>query len=101
MKERTIARVVRIARLGEIDERAEKLAYWSKQTVEAKIFEVESLRRLWIETTGDPDLPIQRVVNKRPLSEPRELDERLREDDEHPDAAIAWSEARDRLRRRP
>lgn len=33
-------------------------------------------------------------------SERRELDERLREDDEHPDAAISWSEARARLRPR-
>lgn len=34
-----------------------------------------------------------------PLSEAerRELDDRLREDDEHPDDAIPWSEARARL----
>jgi putative addiction module component (TIGR02574 family) len=31
-------------------------------------------------------------------TECRELDERLREDDEHPDAAIPWAEARARLR---
>ena len=31
-------------------------------------------------------------------SERRELDDRLREDDEHPDAAISWPEARARLR---
>ena len=70
MTERAIAAVVRIARLGEIDERAEKIAYWSKQTIEAKIFEVESLRQLWVEATGDPDLPIQHVVSKRRLGTP-------------------------------
>jgi putative addiction module component (TIGR02574 family) len=32
-------------------------------------------------------------------SERRELDERLREDDEQPGDAISWSEARARLRR--
>jgi hypothetical protein len=31
-------------------------------------------------------------------SERRELDDRLREDDEHPEDAISWSEARARLR---
>ena len=35
-----------------------------------------------------------------PLSdaERRELDDRLREDDEHPDDAVPWSEARARIR---
>jgi putative addiction module component (TIGR02574 family) len=33
-------------------------------------------------------------------SECRELAERLREDDEQPDAAISWSDARARLRNR-
>jgi putative addiction module component (TIGR02574 family) len=33
-------------------------------------------------------------------AERRELDQRLREDDVQPDAAIAWSEARARLRNR-
>jgi putative addiction module component (TIGR02574 family) len=35
-----------------------------------------------------------------PLSDAErgEIDERLREDDEHPEAAIPWSEARARLR---
>ena len=37
-----------------------------------------------------------------PISEPerQELDQRLREDDEHPENAIPWSEARARLRQR-
>jgi putative addiction module component (TIGR02574 family) len=33
-------------------------------------------------------------------SERRELDDRLREDDEQPEAAISWPEARARLRNR-
>ena len=64
---RTIARVVRIAKLGEIDERAERRAYWATRTFADRIREVESLRRLWIEITGDPDQPMQRVVHKRRL----------------------------------
>lgn len=67
---RAIAPVVRIARLGEIDERAEALAYWAQQPIEARIAEVEELRRLWIEMTGDPDQPMERVVHKRRLGEP-------------------------------
>ncbi|KAB2882709.1 MAG: hypothetical protein F9K40_23350 [Kofleriaceae bacterium] len=34
-------------------------------------------------------------------SERRELDDRLAEDDQHPDQAIAWDDARARLRNRP
>lgn len=34
-------------------------------------------------------------------AERRELDDRLIEDDEHPDQAIAWMDARARLRNRP
>lgn len=67
---REIAAVVRKARLGEVDEAAERRAYWAKQTIEARFLEVEVLRRLWIEVTGDPDRPIQRVVHKRRLGEP-------------------------------
>jgi putative addiction module component (TIGR02574 family) len=38
-----------------------------------------------------------------PISEAEraELDDRLREDDEHPDVAISWTEARARLRNGP
>jgi len=34
------------------------------------IAEVESLRRLWIEITGDPDVPMVRVVHRRRLGDP-------------------------------
>ena len=67
---RAIAPIVRRARLPEFDKRAERRAYWATQTVEARIAEVESLRRLWIEMTGDPDLPIVRVAHKRRLGNP-------------------------------
>jgi hypothetical protein len=67
---REIAPVVRKARLGEVDEVAERLAYWARQPIEARIAEVEALRRLWIEVTGDPDRPIEKVVHKRRLGEP-------------------------------
>ncbi|MGE0867589.1 MAG: hypothetical protein AB7P03_03440 [Kofleriaceae bacterium] len=70
MKARTIARVVRKGRLGEIDEDAERRAYWGSMSVAARIAEVESLRRLWIGLTGDPDLPIVRVVHRRKLGDP-------------------------------
>ena len=64
---RTIARVARVSKLGDVDERAERRAYWRTQTFEARILEVESLRRMWPEVTGDPDQPIARVVFKRPF----------------------------------
>jgi hypothetical protein len=67
---RSIAPVVRKVRREELDEQAEGLAYWNTQTPEARIAEVESLRRLWIEVTGDPDLPIVRVIHRRRLGEP-------------------------------
>lgn len=67
---RTIAPVVHRVRLGEIDEQAERKAYWSKQSMAARIAEVEVLRRMWIELTGDPDQPMQLVVHKRRLGEP-------------------------------
>jgi hypothetical protein len=67
---RTIVPVVTRTRLGEVDERAQRRAYWAEQPIEARIAEVESLRRMWIEVTGDPDLPIERVVHKRRLGEP-------------------------------
>jgi hypothetical protein len=70
MSEREIARVVRIAKLGEVDERAERRAYWVGRSIEERIREVESLRRMWTEITGDPDEPIVRVIHKRRLGEP-------------------------------
>lgn len=67
---REIAPVIRKSRLGEIDEQAERRAYWATQPMEARIAEVEVLRRMWIELTGDPDQPMQLVVHKRRLGEP-------------------------------
>jgi hypothetical protein len=65
MSGRPITAVVRIRKLVELDERAERRAFWASQSIEARIREVESLRRLWIDVTGDPDQPIRRVVSKR------------------------------------
>jgi hypothetical protein len=70
MKSRALSPVVRVARLGEIDERAERRAHWASRPIAERIAEVESLRRLWPELTGDPDQPIARVVHKRRLGEP-------------------------------
>ena len=70
MIKRSIAAVVRKSALGEIDETAERRAYWGRQPVAARIAEVESLRRMWIELTGAPDRPIERVVHTRTLGEP-------------------------------
>jgi hypothetical protein len=67
---RDIARVVRKARLGQVDEAADRRAYWARQPIEAQIAEVEALRRLWIEVTGDPDRPIGKIVHKRRLGAP-------------------------------
>lgn len=66
---REIAPVVRKSRLGELDEQAERRAYWAAQPMEARIAEVEVLRRMWIELTGDPDQPMQLAVHKRRLGE--------------------------------
>ncbi len=53
------------------------------------------VQELWDSIVSDAqtvaDLPVTDT-------ECRELDERLREDDEHPDAAISWPEARASLR---
>lgn len=68
-KPRAIAPVVRKVRLGDLDEQADRRAYWSQQPIEARIAEVEVLRRMWIAMTGDPDAPIQKVVHKRRLGE--------------------------------
>ncbi|HEY0481448.1 MAG TPA: hypothetical protein VGD37_28225 [Kofleriaceae bacterium] len=67
---RKIALVVRKVRRDELDEDAERLAYWRTRTPAERIAEVESLRRLWIEITGDPDLPMVRVVHRRRRGEP-------------------------------
>ena len=67
---RVIPPVVRRVRRDQLDEHAERRAYWAAQSPEARIAEVESLRRLWIEITGDPDAPIARVVHRRRLGEP-------------------------------
>jgi hypothetical protein len=67
---RQIPMVVRKVRREALDEDAERLAYWRTRTPAERWAEVESLRRLWIEITGDPDLPIERVVHKRKLGEP-------------------------------
>jgi hypothetical protein len=66
---RAIPPVVRRVRRSELDEAAERRAYWASQTPAARVAEVESLRRLWIEITGDPDLPMARVVHRRRLGE--------------------------------
>ena len=71
--ERTIAPVARITRLTDLDERAERQAYWAGRSVADRLVELESLRRMWPEITGDPDLPIVRVVHKRKLGEPARL----------------------------
>lgn len=67
---REIALVVRKVRRDELDENAEGLAYWRGRTAAERIAEVESLRRLWIEITGDPDVPMVRVVHRRRLGDP-------------------------------
>ena len=67
---REIAPVVRIAKLGAIDERAERRAYWAARSIEERIREVESLRRMWPELTGDADAPIVKVVHRRRLGDP-------------------------------
>lgn len=67
MSDREIAKIVRVARLTAVDERAERHTYWAGRSPGERFLEVESLRRMWIEITGDPDLPIQRVIQRRPL----------------------------------
>lgn len=70
MTERKILPVVRKRRRDDLDEDAERRAYWRTRTPAERIAEVESLRRLWIEITGDPDVPMVRVVHRRRLGEP-------------------------------
>jgi hypothetical protein len=66
---RKIPLVVRKVRRDELDEDAERLAYWRSRTAAERVAEVESLRRLWTEITGDPDVPMARVVHRRRLGE--------------------------------
>jgi hypothetical protein len=61
---------VRVVRASALDERSERRAFWATQTIEARLREVEALRRMWIEVTGDPDRPIERVVHRRRLGAP-------------------------------
>jgi len=68
--ENKIARVVRKVRRDALDEDAERRTYWRSRTPEERVAEVESLRRLWPEITGDPDQPMVRVVHRRRLGEP-------------------------------
>jgi hypothetical protein len=68
--QRTIPLIARKVRRDELDEVAERRAYWASQPPEARIADVELLRQLWIEITGDPDLPMVRVVHRRRLGEP-------------------------------
>lgn len=65
---RTIERIVRRTRLGDDDDHR-TLSYWLAQPMERRIMEVESLRRMWIESFGDPDQPIERIVLRRRLGE--------------------------------
>lgn len=67
---RKIPPVVRKVRRSELDEDAERLVYWRNRTAAERVAELESLRRLWIEVTGDPDVPMIRVVHRRRLGEP-------------------------------
>lgn len=67
---RNIAPVFRKVRLDQLDEDAERLAYWKTRAPAERIAEVESLRRLWIEITGDPDLPMELVAHRRRLGDP-------------------------------
>ena len=67
MTPRAIALVVRKRRLDDLDEDAERSAYWATRTIEERIAEVEHVRRVWIEQTGDPTAPIARIVLRRSL----------------------------------
>jgi hypothetical protein len=69
-KPRAIALVVRKVRLGELDEHGERRAFWADKSPAEKLAELESLRRMWPDLTGDPDEPIVRVVHRRKLGDP-------------------------------
>lgn len=65
---REVAAVVVRRRLGD-DEAHERLAHWRKRSIEDRVLEVESLRRMWIERFGDPDRPMVRAITRRRLRE--------------------------------
>ena len=67
---RKLPMVVRKVRPADLDEDAERRACWRTRTPAERVAEVESLRRLWIEITGDPDLPMVRVVHRRRRGDP-------------------------------
>ncbi len=67
MKPRVIAPVIQRKRLG--DEDSDALTYWLTQPIEARILEVEVLRRMWIDRFGDPDRPMERSVIRRRLGD--------------------------------
>ncbi len=53
------------------------------------------VQELWDSIVADAQAGAEVPVSD---SERRELDDRLREDDDHPEDAITWAEARTRLR---
>jgi putative addiction module component (TIGR02574 family) len=53
------------------------------------------VQELWDSIVSDAQGAAELPVTE---TERRDLDDRLREDDEHPDAAISWAEARASLR---
>lgn len=69
-KPRQIPLVVRKIRLDALDEHAESRAFWAHRSPAEKLAELESLRRMWPDLTGDPDEPIARVVHRRKLGAP-------------------------------
>ena len=60
---RTIALVARKLSFEQVD--AERRAYWADKSPADRIIELESLRRMWPEIAGDPDIPLVRVVYRR------------------------------------
>jgi hypothetical protein len=66
---RLIAAVVTRRRLTDDDSLA-RLTYWRSRPIAERLAEVESLRRMMIETLGDPDQPIARVIHRRRLGAP-------------------------------
>lgn len=66
MTTRSIAATVHRRRLDDHDD-LERRDYWRARSIAERFAEVESLRRIWIERLGDPDLPIARVIARRPL----------------------------------
>jgi len=60
--------VARKLRFAEVE--AEARAFWASQSPAQRIIELESLRRMWPEITGDPDAPMARVIHKRRRGEP-------------------------------